>query len=163
MAEYSRPLRGYFLRRVKQASDADDLVQEVFMRLAKLEKPSDVNNPSAYIFSIAANLLKDRARRDASRQASAHDEFDDSTFATTEFDSPENRASAQQDLAIAGAVIRALPVKTRTIFLLHRFDGLKYREIAELTGASVSTVEKHMIAALAALAALARDLKGGSQ
>ena len=161
VAEFSRPLRGYFRRRVNSRADSDDLVQEVFARLSRLEDPADVDNPAAYVFSIAANLLRDRARRAGARLADSHEPYEEATHGVGQGGTtPEKTAIAAEDLEIVARVIASLPSKTQTVFLLHRFDGLKYREIAEVTGSAVSTVEKHMIAALAALS---KNVKGGVQ
>ena len=157
VAEFSRPLRGYFRRRVRSVADADDLVQDVFARLSKLENPAEIDNAAAYVFSIAANLLKDRARRAGARLADSHEPYDEAEHGSGLRETPEIRAIAREDLDTVARVIASLPTKTQTVFLLHRFDGLKYREIAEVTGSAVSTVEKHMIAALAALS---KNLKG---
>ena len=133
VAEFSRPLHGYFRRRVNSGADSDDLVQEVFARLSRLENPADVDNRAAYVFSIAANLLRDRARRAGARLADSHEPYEEATHggggggAT-----PEKMAIAAEDLEIVARVIASL----------------------------VSTVEKHMIAALAALS---KNVKGGVQ
>ena len=157
VAEFSRPLRGYFRRRVHSVADADDLVQDVFTRLSKLDNPAEIDNPAAYVFSVAANLLKDRARRNSSRLTDNHEPYDEAEHGSGRRETPEIRAIAREDLDTVARVIASLPTKTQTVFLLHRFDGLKYREIAEVTGSAVSTVEKHMIAALAALS---KNIKG---
>ncbi|MEO1247605.1 MAG: RNA polymerase sigma factor [Pseudomonadota bacterium] len=157
VAEFSRPLRGYFRRRVNSLADADDLVQDVFARLSRLEDPAEVNNAAAYVFSIAANLLRDRARRAGARLADSHEPYDEAEHGGAGRETPEINAIALEDLNAVARVIASLPTKTQTVFLLHRFDGLKYREIAEVTGSAVSTIEKHMIAALAALA---KNVKG---
>ena len=157
VAEFSRPLRGYFRRRVHSIADADDLVQDVFARLSKLEDPAGVNNAAAYVFSIAANLLRDRARRAGARLADSHEPYDEAEHGASRRETPEICAIAREDLDAVARVIASLPTKTQTVFLLHRFDGLKYREIADVTGSAVSTVEKHMIAALAALS---KSIKG---
>ena len=138
-------------------ADAEDLVQEVFAKLARLTNPGDVNNPAAYVFSVAANLLRDRARRAESHRAKAHEPFDEESHGHRTVFSPERLLMSREDLEMTRRVIQSLPKKTQTVFLLHRFDGLKYREIAEVLELSVSTVEKHMIAALAALARRIKD------
>ena len=148
VAEYAGPLHGFFLRRVNSPSDAEDLVQEVFARLAQMETLAEVDSPRAYIFQVAVNLLKDRARRADARRNAFHEPFDDA-FHGEDHRSPEDALLARDDLRRLGAALRKLPQKTQQVFFLHRFDGLKYREIAAAMGLSVSTVEKHMITALA--------------
>lgn len=155
-ADYSGALNGFFLRRTGSPSDAEDLVQEVFARLAQMEDASRMDNPQAYIFQIAVNLLRDKARRARVRQSEMHEPFDEA-FHGEGGGSPERMAVVRDDLRRIEAALQRLPKKTRTIFLLHRLDGLKYREIADAMGLSVSTVEKHMIKALAAIT---RRMKG---
>ena len=148
--EYSGPLHGYFLRRTGSQSDAEDLVQEVFARLAQMADASKMENPQAYVFQIAVNLLRDRARRSGARRSAMHEPFDEAMHAETG-GSPEARLLAREELAQVERTLGALPRKTKIVFLLHRLDGLKYREIADAMGLSVSTVEKHMMKALSAI------------
>jgi RNA polymerase sigma-70 factor (ECF subfamily) len=67
--------------------------------------------------------------------------------------SPEEELHAQELAALVEQTIRKLPERSREAFLLQRQHGLSYGEIAATMGISVSTVEKHMIRALAALRA----------
>ncbi|MBS0420016.1 MAG: hypothetical protein JSR66_20055 [Proteobacteria bacterium] len=57
------PLLAYFARRVRSASEAQDLVQDVFERVARSIGTQVIRNPDALVFRIAVNLLRDRARR----------------------------------------------------------------------------------------------------
>lgn len=152
VAEYSAPLEGYFVRRTGSQTDAEDLVQEVFERLAQLDDARRLDNPQAYIFQIAVNLLRDRARRAGVRQSAMHEPFDDELHVQASPTSPEAALLAREKLLRVETALRRLPRKTQAVFLLHRLDGLKYREIAEAMDLSVSTIEKHMIKALAAIA-----------
>src|ERR1700743_3338053 len=61
------PLVAYFMRRVRDQHEAEDLTQEVFVRLVN-QKDVDPARTKSYVFTIAANLLRDRARRAAVRQ-----------------------------------------------------------------------------------------------
>ena len=65
--KYQGPLRAYFHKRISAASDVDDLVQEIFIRLIDRGSAEELENPDAYIFQAASNLLRDRYRRDATR------------------------------------------------------------------------------------------------
>src|ERR1019366_6772511 len=55
-------LMAYFLRRLNNHAEAEDMTQDVFVRLAKADRGA-MRSAEAYIFQIAANLLRDRARR----------------------------------------------------------------------------------------------------
>ncbi len=147
VAQYERPLRAYFAKRAANPAEVDDLVQDVFLRLAASHDHAAIANPSAYIFQAAANLLRDRARRRATWQGAAAQLAHDPAAGIEEL-SPERVLTGRQEAQRLVAVLETLPERTRAIFLLHRFDGLKYRAIAERLGLSVSAVEKHMAAAI---------------
>ena len=87
-ARYSAALSRYFERRVTRQSDVPDLVQDVFVRLAKLSDLSTIEKPDQYIFATAASALRDQGRRDAVRYRNSQDEFDEAEHASSEI-SPE--------------------------------------------------------------------------
>ena len=146
-ARFARPLRSFFRKRAYNEQEADDLVQEVFVRLAARESGASMDHAEAYIFQMAANLLRDRARRHATRTAAdrALEAGDANSF---EEISPERVLLGKQRLALLERVLGDLPERTRVVFLLHRFEELKYAEIARRLEISVSSVEKHMMEAM---------------
>ncbi|HZW15753.1 MAG TPA: RNA polymerase sigma factor [Brevundimonas sp.] len=146
-ARFARPLRSFFRKRAYNEQEADDLVQEVFCRLAAREQPGAMENAEAYIFQMAANLLRDRARRRATR-AAADRALETGDANSVEEISPERVLLGKQRVAILERVLGELPERTRVIFLLHRFEELKYAEIARRLDISVSSVEKHMMEAM---------------
>lgn len=146
-ARFARPLRSFFRKRAYNEQEADDLVQEVFCRLAAREQPAAMDNAEAYIFQIAANLLRDRARRYATRAATDR-ALEAGGANSVEEISPERVLLGKQRLAIMERVLGELPERTRVVFLLHRFEELKYAEIATRLDISVSSVEKHMMEAM---------------
>lgn len=154
---YAAPLRRYFLRQGCKAQDVDDLVQEVFFRIVRLGKLNSIDNPGGYAFKIAANLLKDKARRRRTQSEDLHKPFDDLVHGS-DIISPERQLSDRQSLDALKTSLQSLPDKTLRVFLLHRFEGLKYREIADVLELSVSAVEKHMMKALQKIAKLKRQL-----
>ena len=72
---HSESLRRYFERRVFRHADIDDLVQEVFLRLARRGDLNDISHIEGYLFETAANILRDRARHNITHMASAHQEL----------------------------------------------------------------------------------------
>jgi RNA polymerase sigma-70 factor (ECF subfamily) len=113
--------------------------------------PRPVDNLGGYVFQTAASVLADRGRRRSSRQADAHEQLDPEHHGDDEPD-PERVLSGKQSLRAATAALLSLPERTRTIFVLHRLEGYKHREIAEQLGISVSAVEKQIIRAVQHLA-----------
>lgn len=146
-SSFQAPLRRYFLRQGIASGDVNDLVQEVFVRVLRRGEMDSLDNPQGYVFQAAANLLKDNARRNITRSAHLHDSYEPGSV-TSDLPSPHRIVEARDDLERAKALILAMPEKPRTVFILSRFENLKYREIAQLLRISVSSVEKHMMFAL---------------
>ncbi len=145
VARYQGPLRSFFAKRVNRQEDVDDLVQELFGRLWSSDSNKTIENPDGYIFQAANNLLKERYRKQGTRAAAMADlpffHFDNEDI------TPERILQGREELRLLEQALNELPPRTRTVFLLHRFEGFKYREIAERIGVSVSSVEKHIAAA----------------
>lgn len=141
------PLQSYFRKRARNPEEVHDLVQEVFLRLAQHSRVENVENAEAYIFQIAANLLRDRARRESTRSGAMR-ELSYRTENSIEEISPERVLIAKERVEIVQRALLELPERTRLVFVLHRFEGIKYSEIALRLGISVSSVEKVMMDAL---------------
>ena len=144
---YRKPLLAFFARRLGSDADLDDLVQEVFYRIFILGKQAELENPHAYVFQVAANLIRDRSRRMSTRiKASRQLAFENEN--RVEEISPERVLQGKQAIAVLRAALEELPPRTRAVFVLRRFEGFKYREIARRLGVSPSSVEKHMMSAI---------------
>jgi RNA polymerase sigma factor (sigma-70 family) len=141
------PLGAYFRRRIRNASEVEDLVQEVFLRLTVRGTPDNTDHASAYIFQIAASVLSDRYRRRTVRHADEHVALEPDLRGEHDFD-PARIYAGKQALNAAAAALMTMPERTRTIFLLRRIDGLRHQAIATRLGLSVSAVEKHMVRAI---------------
>ena len=145
--EYRQPLVRFFTKRIGPDADVDDLVQEVFTRIYAQGGQDRLENPNAYIFQVAANLVRDRARRNSTRHEFSRSLAIDVADRVEEL-SPERVLQGRQKLKSLQGALAELPQRTRAVFLLHRFEGLKYKEIANRLGISTSAVEKHMMAAI---------------
>jgi RNA polymerase sigma-70 factor (ECF subfamily) len=150
MAEYGPALRRFFSKRVG-ACDADDLVQEVFLRLQARAAGDAVENVERYLFRIANNVVVDRHRHDASHAMTYMDPLE-AAFEIADEVSPERSLMARQTLDQLGAALRELPPRTREAFIFHRFEEMTYPVIARRMGISVTGVEKLIKRALAQLA-----------
>jgi RNA polymerase sigma factor (sigma-70 family) len=141
-------LHRYFARNgAKQ--DADDLVQDSFLRFAAVQAKSPdkvVERPEAYLTTIAVNLLRERARVAARRSTASHIPADkvvligSDTIAALE---------ARDELERVQASLARLSPKARSVFIAHRRDGLSYKEIARREGLSEKGVQKRMSKAIA--------------
>lgn len=160
LALEAQSLRGslalYFRRRVRDQAEVDDLVQEVFTRIVARRDGAAVENLSGYVFQTAASVLADRGRRRTTRHADAHVAFDPDRHGEADID-PSRIVLGREDLQRATAALLTLPERTRAIFVLHRLEGQRCREIAKAFGISVSAVEKHMMRAVQHLSAALKD------
>lgn len=146
----------FFMRRAATHGDAEDMTQELFAKLARLEDPV-IENADAYIFQMAANLLRDRQRRERVRAnyraaVAAGDPVDLEPL------DPARILEGREDLGAVSRALRQLPERTRAIFLLYRLEGMKQAELATLYGMTTSGVQKHI---LKAMSHLTRQLRAG--
>ena len=159
LAQLSRRFRpalmSYFLRRVRSHAEAEDLTQDVFVRLTSLD-PAEWRSAEAFIFRMAANLLSDRSRRAAVRQRHATEELTNVGLGVDPLD-PGRVTAARRSLSILAEKLKELPSRTRTMFVLYRIEAMNKRAIAEAFGCSVSTVEKQVARAMAHLMLIRED------
>jgi len=142
-------LMAYFARRIGSRSEAEDLTQEVFSRLAC--RPADgTATPDSYVFRIAANLLNDRARREIVRREyrEAHRVEVNGSFNAMD---PFRIVAGRDELAQLGRLIAGLPEKTRRIFTLYRIENIDKAAIADSMGLTTRMVEIHIRRALTLL------------
>jgi RNA polymerase sigma-70 factor (ECF subfamily) len=155
-ARYRQPLIAYFRRRVRGPDEAEDLAQEVFLRLVRRLDVEPIDNPEAFLFRTAVNLLRDRARR--GKTLASHREELSWQAGAFEALSPDRVLEGRQSLAGVTRALAQLDERSRDAFILHRLEGMRHADIAALYGVSVSSVEKYIIKALAHLArAAARE------
>jgi RNA polymerase sigma factor (sigma-70 family) len=149
---YRPALLRFFQRRMPASADREDLVQEVFVRLARQDL-SSIAHVEGYLFQAAANVLKDWRRRGVRHAADAHDAIEEDIPAEVDF-SPERVLLGKDAVAALIAGLETLPERTRAVFLLYHFDQLPQAEIARRLGIAVRTVENNMAKAHAHIAAL---------
>jgi RNA polymerase sigma factor (sigma-70 family) len=149
------PLIAYFLRRVRERSEAEDLTQEVFVRILNHSETVDPARAQAYVFTAAGNLLRDRARRAAVRQTSTFSTLEDPaqtlSLDLVEEINAERVLVGRETLRQVLLALDGLSQRTRDIFVLYRIEKMKQHEIASLYGLSHGAVEKHLVKAMAYL------------
>lgn len=129
---------------------AVDMVQELFVRLlAKDGSVAALENDRAYLFASARNLAAE-SRRSPKWRESADDAMQvESACEEHDAHSPESELRGKQAAEALLQAVAKLPPRCREAFILHKFDGLSYSEVAERMGISAGAVEKHMMRALA--------------
>lgn len=144
-------LRGILRRRGQSQENAEDLVQEAFLRLYEFQQSGrDVIKPEAFVVRAAFNLAVDAGRK-KSRDLTVGESVEELQLPDLS-PSPEERLATDQRLATARRILNSqMAFRTREIFVLHRVEGLKQAEIALRLGISVSAVEKHIARAVLVL------------
>lgn len=144
----SARLRRKLARMVGDQAIAADLLHDIFLRLWRRAEPLD-GNDAAYLTRSARNAAIDHLRAERIRA-----DFVKGTVPEQHaggVPSPHAVLEAREGLSQVDTAIRALPERTRHIFLLNRVHDSSYPEIAAAMRISTSAVEKHMARALAAL------------
>ena len=151
----------FFTRRTGSADAAEDIVQEVYLKLRAVPAGEAIQSPEALLYRMGSNVMLDRLKQ--MRRQSAREEGWSRLWAG---DGPESTAdeapadavvAARQRLSQLLATLETLPPATAQAFRLHKFEGLSHPEIATRLGVSRSTVEKYVMAAMRALLASERS------
>jgi RNA polymerase sigma-70 factor, ECF subfamily len=151
MNRYWAPLVGYAAARTACREDAEDVVQETFVRVWRhREKWNASGSVSAYLYRITRNLALN-SRRDRRAQWNREDRSGADLYGSAAASSPEDDYESQTLNDDVQRAINELSERRREIFMLSRFHGLSHREIAQTLGLSPQTVANHMTSALADL------------
>ncbi|TFF41450.1 RNA polymerase sigma factor [Pseudomonas sp. RIT623] len=134
-------------RRIGCRATASDLVQDLFLRFWRRPEVK-VEALDTYLLRSAGNLAIDYLRSEGSRDRAAEGLHINDDEPGTQ--APEQALEVVHDLQRIESALRALPERTRQIFLLNRIHGCTYGEIARAMQLSQSAVEKHMMRALEA-------------
>jgi RNA polymerase sigma factor (sigma-70 family) len=152
-ARFRAPLMAYFMRRTGSRSEAEDLTQETFMRLIASSSFEFADQANAYVFRVAINLLRDRARSAARWKKIPVFPMD--SVATDEVSrefvedlGPERVLIGRESLAEVLNCLDELGDRTKSIFILFRLERMKQKDIAALYGIGLSTVEKQIMSAV---------------
>lgn len=134
-------LKGWLRKKLGCADTAADLTQDTFVRLLARPQVEALNEPRAYLTTVAKGLLSNWYRRQTLEQAYLEAL---ATIPVTEVPAAERRLEILETLQQLDLVLAELPQKARTAFLLAQLDGLKYEEIAKQLGVSLASVKHYM-------------------
>ncbi len=158
----ARPLWAYLVRASSDASLADDLVQESYVRFLCAERAPSLNQDGEvaarlYLFRIATNLLHDHWRRP---RTSSIDELPEELF------SVEGGAAQTDAQAVLGPALRCMKPRERQLLWLAHAEGYSHREIAQVTGLASASIRLLLFRARRKIARILRKQHqpaGGSQ
>jgi RNA polymerase sigma-70 factor, ECF subfamily len=144
--KYSKRLYKFAFSILKSAEESENIVQDVFLNLwinrDKIEKNSSIKY---YVFTIAYNSAISIIRRKARES-----KFIDYLKTLPQFDQGSANLEIEYNELTnkLDQIVRNLPSRQKEVYLLHKVEGLKYKEISERLNISVNTVENHMSSAL---------------
>jgi RNA polymerase sigma-70 factor (ECF subfamily) len=159
---YRTPLVNFLFRMVRDRAQAEDLAQEVFLRVYRARKDYV---PSAkfttWLFRIATNLalnsMRDRRYRQMEVSIDEPVSMDAEDGSEKPLDLADRRPGVEQHLveearrAMIRGAIEKLPEKQRAAVLLHKYQGLDYREIGKILDCSESALKSLLFRAYEAL------------
>lgn len=133
------------LKMLKSETDAEEIVQDVFLSIwQSRSKLDEINDPEAYLFTITYNAIYTRLKKIAQNRQLLHSVVQ--TIALKQNNTEETIAAHENERLIQEA-LRSLPAQQRTVYELNKLAGLSYHEIAERLQLSQNTVRNHLSAA----------------
>jgi RNA polymerase sigma-70 factor (ECF subfamily) len=137
--ELYKPVRNFVYFRCSDPDVADDIAQDVFVKLWETRGRIDRKTVKAYLYTIAQNLTVNYHKK-----KQLHFKFTHKPTADREFDTPEKLTEMKEYEHKLSEVLALLPEGGREVFLMNRLEDLTYTEIADRLGLSVKAVEKRM-------------------
>ncbi|AFC86168.1 RNA polymerase sigma factor [Frateuria aurantia] len=136
-----------FLRtRLSSASEAQEVAQEAYTRLLRMDDPGRIQQPKALLFRTAANLASDRIRK---RSVRLEAPLDDLFMDWLESPGPERRALLADEMRVIREALRELPAKTSRAFVMHLIQDMSFSTISQSMGVTERMVRYHVARALA--------------
>lgn len=136
-------LKRFIKRMVKSNEDADDIVQETFVRLMQVVEPGAIRCTKSFLFATARNLVIDAQRRKVRNPIDDRITLDD-VNPIDEASCVENNVSVRQEIELLCRAVEKLPPQRQRAFVLFKFYNQSYKEIADDMGLTVKTVENHI-------------------
>ena len=157
----SPDLHRLLARKLGNRAEAEEVAHDAFEKLLRQTGREDIQDLRRFFFTMANRLALDVLRRREVQVRSLSSHPVDYSGDLLGEDDPERIMLGRERLKTAQRALEALPVKTRHVFLLHRFEGYTYAEISRQVGLSQKSVEYHMNRALRAISRVAESLDGG--
>ena len=138
--KYFKSIYCFILHNCKSPQDAEDMTQEVFIRLWE-NSQTQITSLKAYLYTIARNVVIDRTRRGINKLIfEALNEEQHATLIDEESETDEN----EKLLSIVHHIANSMPERRLEVYKLRWVEGLSRKEIANKMGITVTTVDIHL-------------------
>lgn len=146
---YGRRLRRFVSARLRNAAaDTPDLMQEVYLRLLRIDDHEAIRNPQAYLFTIASHVLHQHALRQSAALDSVSLTGDEPQLQADARTDPAAEVETEQAFEELGRSLQQLSPKAYATLILSRCEGLPLKQIGERLGVSRDQVKKYLARAL---------------
>jgi len=147
--EFAPRLRGFLIRRLGSRENAQDLAQEAYLRLLRVDKDKVIEKPESYLFRIAANLANEYSMHQRRTPAMVELETLDTSSEGGDGDAFERNLEHRAAIRQLENILDGMPPLYSAVLLLRKRDGLSREEIAKELDVSVHTVKKYLARAVA--------------
>lgn len=142
---YRRQLRAFIVRRVDSAADAEDILQEVFLRFVQADAIHPVGQVAAWLFRVARNRIIDRGRKFREERLLRPVDDEGLVSEITALLADDSRSPEMEYLRTVvwdelDKALDELPRAQRDVFELTELEGYSFRELSEWTGVPVATL-----------------------
>ena len=134
-------LTRFMERRVRVRADAQDVAQEVYLRLLRTSQTDLIAEPQAYLYRMASNLAAEWRMRSCESKPHSSAELE----VLLETRTPEVQLDAEQDQARVRAALACLDVMPRAVIFLKLREGMTNEEIASHLGITRRMVKRHLV------------------
>jgi RNA polymerase sigma-70 factor (ECF subfamily) len=155
---YAADLHRFLRKRLRDPQKADDVVQEVFSRLVRVQHLELVRKPHSYLFGIAFHVIREMRLQEEQEPVSYDSAAVDDAAEHPAHVTPDELADRLNVNAQVERALARLPAIHRALVLMCKRDGMTYEEAAAATGVSVHMVEKYLVQARAKLLGMMWDL-----
>jgi RNA polymerase sigma-70 factor (ECF subfamily) len=147
--QHGHRLRRFLASRLRHgAADVQDLVQEVFLRMLRIDRHETIRSSESYLYMVAFHVLHQHLMRRAAAPEAVEITALIDEMESAPADDPLEQAEMQQRLQALQSALRELSPKAQAVLLLHRRDGYSLDEIATKLGFSRANAAKYLSKAL---------------
>ena len=151
--QFAPQLRRFLARQIPDAREAQDLMQEVYLRILTLKHPGEIRSPKAYLYRVAANLgYQHRLSCNTGPKLVPFEESEEiraSLPSSLPASDPEAEAELRERLDEITERLNPLPLRVRSTLLWHYRDGYTCEEIGERLSIRRNRVKKYIARAMA--------------
>jgi len=132
------------ISRMVPPREVEDIVQETYVRICKIEKKDAIKQPRSFLLKMAKNVAMDHLKRSEVKLVDTLDDMDEFEHFVSADDAIYQQVATDEEFSQYCQAIRQLPLQCRKVFVLKKIYGYSQKEIVKKLSISENTVEKHI-------------------